>query len=87
MITISKHHISEWLLLDAYSEIHIAKDKIRFFERKYNTNFAEFEKNLNREKENIEHFDDYIEWKAYMQVLQSAQKKVNDIRHGYIKIS
>ena len=76
MITISKNNISEWLLLDMFSEMHIAKDKIRFYEKKYNTSFSIFEKQINSEKENIDQYDDYIEWKAYIRMLQSIEKKI-----------
>ena len=87
MITISKSNISDWLLLDLYSEMHIAEDKVRFFERKYRSSFSEFETKINAEKENIEHYDDYIEWKAYTKVLQSLKKKMIDIKNGHVKIS
>ena len=87
MITISKNNISEWLLLDVYSEMHIAKDKIRFFEKKYTCSFSEFEKRVFSEKEDIEQYDDYIEWKAYINVLKSAENKIMDIKNGRVKIS
>lgn len=87
MITISKSNISEWLLLDTYSEMHIAKDKLRFFQKKYSTSFSEFEKKINTERENFEHYDDYIEWKAYTHIMQSVEKKIYDIRNGNVKIS
>jgi len=67
--------------------MYIAKEKIRFFEKKYNVSISEFEKTISAEKENIEHYDDYIEWKAYTRVLQSAEQKMNDIRNGHVKVS
>ena len=81
MITITKNIISEWLLLDAYSEMHIAKDKLQFFERKYKNSFVEFEENLNNGNENFEKYDDYIEWKAYLSVMKAVKEKINDIRN------
>lgn len=87
MVTISKNNISEWLLLDTYSEMHIAKDKLNYYQKKYGTSFSGFEKKINAEKESFEHYDDYIEWKAYNHLLQSIEKKMHDIRNGNVKIS
>ncbi len=87
MITIPKSLIKEWLLLNAYSEIHIAQDKIRFFEKKYNTSFSEFEKKFKTQPEDFKLYDDYIEWKAYLKVLDNSQKRIQEIKRGNIKIS
>ena len=87
MVTISKASITKWLLLDIYSEMHIARDKIGLFKRKYKTTFADFEKKIKSEKENFDQYDDYIEWKAYESALQYAEKKLSDIKNGNIRIS
>jgi len=87
MITISRNNITEWLLLDTYSERHIAKDKLQFFEKKHGTTFSKFENKMKKGKENFEHYDDYIEWKAFNRIMNSVEKKINDIRNGNIKVS
>ena len=87
MITITKTNISEWLLLDVYSEMNTVTEKLKFFERKYNKTFSEFEQSIADEKENFEKYDDYIEWKAYIQVRESIEKRITDIQNGNIEIS
>jgi hypothetical protein len=34
------------LLVEAYSEKHTTEEKVAFFQKKYNKNFDEFEKNM-----------------------------------------
>jgi len=87
MTTIDKKHISELLLMEAYAEIHKVKDKINIFENKYNREFNNFEKWIHSEKEDFEKYDDYIEWKAYINQLKDLQKKINDIKSGNLQIS
>lgn len=87
MITITKNTISEWLLLDVYSEIHIAKEKIQYFEKKYKKSYIDFETELKNSEEDFKKYDDYIEWKSYLKIMSSAQKKIDDIKNGNIEIS
>ncbi len=87
MVTISKNNVSEWLLLDSYYEKHTAIDKTTFFQRKYNSNFSEFEKRIKQNTENFIEYDDYIEWKAYQQLLSRIEERISDIKNGNFRIS
>ncbi|MDL1971291.1 MAG: hypothetical protein LWW94_10100 [Candidatus Desulfofervidaceae bacterium] len=55
-------------------ELHVIKEKITLFERKYKKSFEEFEKEV-FEKENFEKWDDYMEWKAYLRMLEDLERK------------
>jgi hypothetical protein len=54
-------------------ELHIIKEKLKLFEKKYSKTFEEFEKEV-LEKEDFEKWDDYLEWKAYLKTLKSLEK-------------
>ena len=53
-------------------ELHIVKEKIALFEKKYGKSFKEFEREV-FEKENFEKWDDYLEWKAYVKTLEDLE--------------
>jgi hypothetical protein len=55
-------------------ELHIVKEKIALFEKKYGKTFEEFEREV-FEKESFEKWDDYMEWKAYLKTLEDLQRK------------
>ena len=56
-------------------ELHIAREKLRLFEAKYRKNLAEFEKEVVSGKEDFEKWDDYLEWKAYVKLVEDLEKK------------
>jgi hypothetical protein len=82
MLTISKENISSILLMEAYSELFHAQEKINLFENKYNLSYKEFEKEIRIKPENFQSYDDYIEWKAYMKILDITEQKINDLKNG-----
>ncbi|NPA39166.1 MAG: hypothetical protein GXO57_01785 [Thermodesulfobacteria bacterium] len=53
-------------------DLHIVKEKISLFEKKYGKTFFEFEKEV-LAKEDFEKWDDYLEWKAYIKSLKFYQ--------------
>ena len=87
MTTINKQQVSELILMETYADLHKVQDKIKFFEKKYNTPFENFEKIMNQEAENFEKYDDYIEWKAYLTQRQDLRQKINDIQNGNYKVA
>jgi len=87
MTTIDKNHISELVLMEAYADLHKTKDKINMFEKKYNRKFEDFEDLIHSEEENFDKYDDYIEWKVYINHLKDIQQKINDIKSGKLQIS
>jgi hypothetical protein len=44
-------------------------------------------KNLHSKHENFSEWDDYIEWKTYMNVFRDLSKKIKDIRRGNFKVA
>jgi hypothetical protein len=82
MLTISKENISSILLMEAYSELFHAQEKINLFENKYNLSYKDFEKEISIKPENFQSYDDYIEWKAYMKILSVTEQKINDLKNG-----
>jgi hypothetical protein len=69
-------------------EIHTTLDKIKFFENKYDIVFNEFEKIIESEdKENFEHWDDYLEWKGFQKKYKELISEKEDIENGNYKIS
>jgi hypothetical protein len=72
MQTLSKQQVSNWILLDYNAQKQIFQEKILFLERKYATDFISFEQKIEQvTTESFEAWDDYIEWKAYRQIVQS----------------
>lgn len=79
-IAISKEEIKEFMKLNVISQITLIKEKIKFFENKYKCSFEDFEKKIKEtEKEDFERWDDYIEWKAYVESLKDLEEKLRKI--------
>ncbi len=53
-------------------ELHIVKEKLTLFEKKYGKTFSDFEKEV-LSKEDFEKWDDYLEWKAYLKSLKELE--------------
>jgi len=87
MVVFSKQNIGNILLLEAFGELHQVREKLRFFQGKYQQDFENFSKQLKDGKENFEHFDDYIEWKAYTKLFHETKKKIEDLKHGNFQIN
>jgi hypothetical protein len=76
---VSKEEIKTFEKLTAISQIAPIKERIRLFEKKYGYTFKVFEKKVKQEKENFEKWDDYIEWKAYIESLKNLESKLRKI--------
>ena len=87
MITISKENISSVLLMEAYAELYHTREKISFFENKCHLNFKEFDRKIKSKQENFQSYDDYIEWKAYLKLLNDTEQKINDLRNGNFTVA
>jgi hypothetical protein len=87
MTVISKEKVKDMYYANLMYECHRVTEKIRLFENKYGVSFDEFEKGLKiSEKEDIEKWDDYIEWKGYEKVLQGLFKEKKEIESGDYKV-
>lgn len=87
MVIINKQTIAEMLLIETLSELHQAQEKLRFFQEKYSQNFESFSNEIDTEEENFGHFDDYMEWKAYTQLLNNLKQKIEDLKYGKFQVS
>jgi uncharacterized iron-regulated protein len=83
MITIDEQDIGHLLLLDDLASLHSAQEKLRLFERKYQTSLDEFSAALKAsDQEDFEAWDDYMEWKAYQRLSETLSQKIDEIKHG-----
>ena len=88
MHILSKQQVSNWVLLDYSAQKHVYQEKIKYYEKKYATDFQSFEHSINQAiTENFEAWDDYIEWQAYHQFLNELVAKIEDIKHGNFQMA
>ncbi|MBI2416386.1 MAG: hypothetical protein HYV28_00455 [Ignavibacteriales bacterium] len=88
MITLQKEVEQKYLLTGIIYKLHKISDKLSFFEAKYKTNFIEFEEEIkNRSEENVEMWEDYIQWKAYQKSLFSMNREKTEVENGHFKFS
>lgn len=78
VINISREDIKLFEKLNIISQIAPLKEKIKFFEQKYKHSFEIYEKDVKSE-ENFQEWDDYIEWKAYVEKLKDLELKLKEI--------
>jgi len=79
MVIIHKQNIVDMFLMETLAEFHKVREKLRFFQEKYHRDFETFSIEIEREEENFEHFDDYMEWKAYIQLFGDIKQKIEDM--------
>lgn len=88
MLVIEKQRVADWMLLSYHAEQRQLHDRIVIYENKYNQSFKEFEKNIKqKENENFDEWDDYIEWKAYNDFYSQITKMINDIKSGNFQVA
>jgi len=88
MTVINKEKVKDMYYANLMYEYHRVTEKIRLFEKKYGMSFDKFEKGLkSSEKEDIEKWDDYMEWKGYEKVLQGVIKEKKELEVGDYKVS
>jgi hypothetical protein len=81
-LKVSKEEIIEYEKLKIISQIASTKSKIELFESKYGCNFEEFERRVKTGKEKFEEWDDYIEWKAYVESLRDLESRLKEIENA-----
>lgn len=78
MITVNKKDIGNWLLVEYLADLHVVREKIRFFEKKYRQSWNAFETGIiTSTTEDFARWDDYMEWKAYMKMNDALSQKIN----------
>ncbi len=88
MLVIDKHRVADWMLLSYLAEQRQLQEKIVIYEKKYGTSFLEFEKTTNqKENEDFQEWDDFIEWQAYTNFHTNITKTINDIKSGNFQVA
>lgn len=88
MITFDKNEIASILLLKQLAEFKNVKEKLRYFSIKYKISFKEFMKKAKSTKtEQFEIWDDYMEWKALINVSDELSSKIEALKSGHYKIA
>jgi hypothetical protein len=76
-IEVNRKDVENYVKMKHFTELTLIKEKLHLFEIKYNCDFPQFEsKVINAEKENFEHWDDYMEWKAFNEKYHRLREKV-----------
>ena len=82
-IFISREEIKEYEKLKVISELSLVKERVKLFENKYNCSFNEFKVRFAKDSdEDFEHWDDYIEWKAYSEKQKTLKEKLEQIANA-----
>jgi len=71
----TQEFLKDFERLIKFYDLHIVKEKIALFEKKYGKIFSEFEKKV-LTKEDFEKWDDYLEWKAYVKSLEELEASI-----------
>lgn len=87
MLTVKKSDIADGLLLELLSDMHVVKDKLAYFEKKYRVSYAVFEQTVKNQEENYQQWDDYIEWKAYIRMFEDISRKMSDITNADFEVN
>ncbi|MBF0319374.1 MAG: hypothetical protein HQL01_06180 [Nitrospirae bacterium] len=87
MLTIKMCDIADSLLLELMADMHVVKDKLGFFENKYHMPYEEFEQSMKNQEENYQHWDDYMEWKAYRHLFEDISRKIRDIKNADFEVN
>jgi len=72
--------VKDYLLTEVLFKISQFKERIEFFEKKYNKTFSEFSKEYKSSEENFEQYDDLMEWEFAVQGYKYWNKKLEEIR-------
>ena len=88
MVLIDRERVKDMYYANLMYEHHRVSEKIRLFERKHGMPFEKFEGELkSADKEDFKKWDDYLEWKGYMKVLQKLSKEKKDLEVRNYKVS
>ena len=88
MTTLSSDTIKDLYLAKILYDLHVTNEKLSFFAAKYYCSFDVFESQMkNCSEENFEVWDDYLEWKAYNNILAELNTQKQDLENGNIKVA
>jgi hypothetical protein len=78
VVNVSKEDIKLFEKLNTISQITPLKERIKFFEQKYDHIYEEYNKDTSSD-EDFQKWNDYIEWKAYVGKLKDLELKLIEI--------
>jgi hypothetical protein len=81
-IIVSKNDIKTFERLAIISRKAPVLERVKQFERKYNVQFPAFERQVKDNAEDFERWDDFIEWKAYVESLKDLERQLQDIENA-----
>ena len=85
--TISKTEVADLLKLDLLARRREVEEKLALFERTYGQAFDAFEQTTLGGEEDFTRWDDYLEWKAYRQVQEEIQQKLEALNRGHFEVA
>lgn len=78
MITVNKKDAGKLLLIEYLADLHVVREKVRFFENKYRQSWTAFETGvITSTTEDFARWDDYMEWKAFIKMNEALSPKIN----------
>ncbi|MCF7669440.1 MAG: hypothetical protein K9N48_06670 [Verrucomicrobia bacterium] len=87
MQVINKQSVADSLVLENLAELHKVKEMIRIFQDKHGKSLTKFEKQVKKEPELFEDYDDYIDWKAAAKWQQELERRIEELRNGRFKVA
>ena len=87
MWTVPKDEVADLLRLDLLAKRREAREKAALFEQTYGQSFEAFEETVQRGEEDVEQWDDYIEWKAYSRLRHEIEQKIDALGRGDFKVA
>jgi hypothetical protein len=86
MITITKNHIQNLLVMEHLASLRRIEETITLYEHRYGEAFATFEERVTTSvEENMTAWDDYCEWLAFEQSRTETLATLAELRNGKTK--
>ncbi len=82
IVNVSEKEIIEYKKLSIIAELTPIREHIKLFEKKYGCSFSDFERQIESNDENINNWDDYIEWKAYQKKSDELKKYIGELENA-----
>ena len=87
MWTVPKEEVADLLKLDLLAKLREAREKDALFKQTYEQSFESFEETVRQGEEDMERWDDYIEWKAYKRLRNELERKIDALRRGDFEVA
>lgn len=87
MEVLTRQSVANSIIMENLSELHALQEQIRVFEAKYGLSLEQFAQSFDREKEDFQKFDDYIDWKGSVKAEHELQRRIEELRRGHLKVA